>query len=73
VSLRKWIKEFREDWAAAGEALDRNERARARRRAAAPQAPQDDAAAAAGGLAAAAGAAAAQAAACPSDAGCPGA
>jgi hypothetical protein len=43
VSLRKWIKEFREDWAAAGEALDRNERARARRRAAALRAPQDDA------------------------------
>lgn len=73
MSLRKWIKTFREDWAAAGEALDRNERARARRRAAAPQPPQDGAAAATGSLAAAAGAQAAQAATCPPDAGCTGA
>lgn len=69
MNVRKWIKDFRADWAAAGEALDRADRARARRTAAVPVARQDDAAATAGGLAAAAGAQAATAAACTPDAG----
>lgn len=66
MNVRKLIKDFQEDWAAAGAALDRADRVKARRavREAAARPPQDAAAAAAatGGLAAAAGAVAADAA-----------